>query len=146
MPATTTHERVLPGRSLSTGPSEASPLQHVGHFLFRFFVILSRNVFFFGFALGREELLPLPHRAPAPPPRSAPSVAGPGGAERRAPARARRPASRTAPARVRRPGPGRRLYMTQLYMTQLYVTQLYMTQLYMTQSVLDTVKKVGWTW
>merc|ERR1712091_8646 len=90
MPATTTHERVLPGRSLSTGPSEASPLQHVGHFLFRFFVILSRNVCFFGFALGREELLPLPHRAPAPPPpppRSAPSVAGPGGAERRAPAR-----------------------------------------------------------
>merc|ERR1712091_749425 len=58
MPATTTHERVLPGQSLSTGPSEASPLQHVGHFLFRFFVILSRNVFFFGFAQGREELLP----------------------------------------------------------------------------------------
>ena len=94
-----------------------------------------------GRSSSRSRPAPLP-----PPPRSAPSLAGPGGAERRAPARARRPASRTAPARVRRPGPGRRLYMTQLYMTQLYVTQLYMTQLYMTQSVLDTVKKVGWTW
>ena len=89
MPATTTHERVLPGRSLSTGPSEASPLQHVGHFLFRFFVILSRNVFFFGFALGREELLPLPHRAPAPPPARPPRLLAPGG-----------------PSGAPRPGPG----------------------------------------
>merc|ERR1712159_797402 len=43
--APTTPEPVLPGRSLSTGSSEASSLQHLGPFLFLFILILSHSLF-----------------------------------------------------------------------------------------------------